>query len=307
MAKKQVQTAQPLPPPKAIDDFKAISGISPAVERRLHTAGVHTYAQLAAMSPADIAQLLAGSGASIGKISRQDWVGKARALSAAKDAPAEETELVYRQHYAMFTVKLLLNEDNEVRYTEVKHVGSDGKDNWAGWNEPSLVQFFAEHAELKLPPQLPSPQPEEAALAQSSGMDVTRGATRVEAQAYTPLTIALTEVGLDEVEFQPQNGRGFPGRRLRANIAFDLAGDDAREAAAAESAYAVQALARQQTGQTTVLGIADGQLRADSLTYAASVEFDLPPVGRYQLFGMALLPRELVSGVKQGPAFKVVP
>src|SRR5581483_6482156 len=37
------------------DDLKRINRISPAVERRLHCVGIYTYAQLAALSPADIA------------------------------------------------------------------------------------------------------------------------------------------------------------------------------------------------------------------------------------------------------------
>ena len=312
MAKKQAPTAQSSSksssqsssPLAAADDFKLISAMSPALERRLHNAGVRTYAQLASMSPASLSQLLAGSGVSASKINQQDWIGKARELAGLPDAdapdapnmPAEEAELVYRQHYAVYTVRFLLNESNEVRYTEVKHVESEDKQTWAGWDEQSLVKFFAEHADLKLPP------------VHMVISDKAQGAAVLEMPERMPLAITVTDVGLDEAKAQPLNGKVLFGQRLCTHITFDLTGDDVQAVTATESAFIVQALAREQvTGQTHMLGTADGHLCADTLMYSTAVEFDLPPVGRYQVFGAVLLPQEQISGVRQGAAFKVVP
>ncbi len=320
MAKKQAPTAQSSSRPSsqssshsslplaAADDFKLISLMSPALERRLHNAGVRTYAQLASISPASLSQLLAGSGVSASRINQQDWIGKARELAGlpnadapdAPDAPVEEAELVYRQHYAVYTVRLLLNESNEVRYTEVKHVESEDKKTWAGWDEQSLVKFFAEHADLKLPTaHIPTPL-----VISGKAHD----AAVLALPERMPLAITVTDVGLDEAKAQPHNGKVFFGQRLCAHITFDLTGDDVKAVTATKSAFIVQALAREQdTGQTHMLGTADGQLCADTLMYSTAVEFDLPPVGRYQVFGTALLPQEQISGVRQGAAFKVVP
>jgi predicted flap endonuclease-1-like 5' DNA nuclease len=312
MAKKQAPTVQSSShsssqlssPLTAADDFKLISSMSPTLERRLHNAGVRTYAQLASMSPSSLSQLLTGSGVSASKINQQNWIDKARELAGLPDAdapntpnaPVEEAELVYRQHYAVYTVRLLLNESNEVRYTEVKHVESEDKQTWAGWDEQSLVKFFAEHANLKLPP------------AHGVISDKAHGAAALEIQERMPLAITVSEVMLDEVKAQPSNGKVFFGQRLCAHITFDLTGDNTQAVTATESAFIVQALAREQvTGQTHVLGTADGHLCADTLMYSTTVEFDLPSVGRYQVLGTVLLPRELASGVRQGAAFKVVP
>ena len=61
MSKKRSDTSRD-EEPLQIDDLKLINGIGPAVERRLHGIGIYTYAQLAALSPADIAAAVASIG-----------------------------------------------------------------------------------------------------------------------------------------------------------------------------------------------------------------------------------------------------
>jgi len=62
-----------------IDDLKLINGIRPVVEHRLHRVGIYTYAQLAALSPADIVEAVASiGGLTSERIIKLDWIGKAR-------------------------------------------------------------------------------------------------------------------------------------------------------------------------------------------------------------------------------------
>jgi helix-hairpin-helix protein len=82
MARKDSHTSRPTEPPE-IDDLKLINGIGPAVERRLHGVGIFTFAQLAALSPADIAAAVADlAGLSAERIIKQDWISQARRLAA---------------------------------------------------------------------------------------------------------------------------------------------------------------------------------------------------------------------------------
>ena len=64
----------------APDDLKRISGVGPKLEQVLNGMGIRTYAQIAAWSPEDVAQvddrLQFG-----GRIGRDDWVGQASALA----------------------------------------------------------------------------------------------------------------------------------------------------------------------------------------------------------------------------------
>ena len=80
MAKKRSQQTIAVEPPR-VDDLRLIDGIGPAIERRLHSTGIYTFAQLAALSPADIAASIADiAGLTTERIVKQDWIGQARHL-----------------------------------------------------------------------------------------------------------------------------------------------------------------------------------------------------------------------------------
>lgn len=69
--------------PSEVDDLTLITGIGPAVESRLHGVGIYTFAQLAALSPADIAASVSGlAGLTAERIIKQDWIGQAHKLAA---------------------------------------------------------------------------------------------------------------------------------------------------------------------------------------------------------------------------------
>ncbi len=153
MARKRSRASRAGASPGA-DDFKRIRGIGPATERRLHDAGILTFARLAALSPTDIAALVPGL--SVSRIVKEKWIEQARKL-AAKRAPTkprkkEAAALRGRQHYATFTVELLLDENNNVRRTRVAHVQSGDEETWASWDGARVVSFFIQRAALRLPP-----------------------------------------------------------------------------------------------------------------------------------------------------------
>ncbi len=82
MASKRSPTNRNAEPPR-IDNLKLINGIGPAVEKRLNGVGIFTFAQLAALSPADIVAAVADlTGLSAERIIKQDWIGQARRLAA---------------------------------------------------------------------------------------------------------------------------------------------------------------------------------------------------------------------------------
>src|SRR6266699_5183992 len=82
MTGKRSPTNRAAAPPRT-DDLKLINGIGPAVEKRLNGVGIFTFAQLAALSPADIAAAVADlAGLSAERIIKQDWIGQARKLAA---------------------------------------------------------------------------------------------------------------------------------------------------------------------------------------------------------------------------------
>lgn len=162
MAKKRAPTTKETLPPD-VDDLKLITGIGPAVEHRLHGVGVFTFTQLAAMSPADIAALVGDiSGLTAERISKQDWIGQARALATPRKAAAEPAALPQPaqesrspsekpQHTATFTIELTLNEARQVLSTELVHVQSRQREQLIGWQESQLLHFLVQQAKIALP------------------------------------------------------------------------------------------------------------------------------------------------------------
>ena len=66
--------------PISHDDLKLISGIGPGLEKKLRDAGITSYLQIAALTPAEIAELEATVVKFTGRISRDDWIGQAQQL-----------------------------------------------------------------------------------------------------------------------------------------------------------------------------------------------------------------------------------
>jgi large subunit ribosomal protein L21 len=70
------------PTPTEPDDLRKIEGIGPKIQSTLQTAGIETFAQLAAYKPTDLKQILVGAGIRIGFT--DTWPEQA-ALAAAGD------------------------------------------------------------------------------------------------------------------------------------------------------------------------------------------------------------------------------
>lgn len=69
--------ASPAPADKP-DDLTAIVGLGPAMARKLHQAGIVSYAQLAALSEPEIARIEQDVIKSSGRFKKDDWVGQAK-------------------------------------------------------------------------------------------------------------------------------------------------------------------------------------------------------------------------------------
>jgi hypothetical protein len=165
MVKKQSRILNTVPPIKA-DDFGLIKGIGPVLAGRLYDAGVCTYKQLAALSPARLAEM--STGLSAKQISRQDWSGQARKLAAKKKLPKpsqkDTPKRSISQHYENFTVEFLVGEKHAVRRTRVAHIQSGDADTWAGWEARQLVDFLARHTGVRVPVERSEKQADQTEL-----------------------------------------------------------------------------------------------------------------------------------------------
>jgi len=62
------------------DDLKQLSGVGPALEKKLHAAGVTSFAQIAAWTDADVAAIDEQLSFK-GRIEREGWIAQAKALA----------------------------------------------------------------------------------------------------------------------------------------------------------------------------------------------------------------------------------
>lgn len=67
----------------AADDLKLISGVGPALEKKLHALGVTSLAQVAAFTKEEIERVDAELNFK-GRIDREDWIGQAKTLLAGE-------------------------------------------------------------------------------------------------------------------------------------------------------------------------------------------------------------------------------
>jgi large subunit ribosomal protein L21 len=66
--------------PAGSDDLKALSGVGPALEKKLQEAGVTTFAQIAAWTEADVAEMDEKLSFR-GRIEREGWIDQAKELT----------------------------------------------------------------------------------------------------------------------------------------------------------------------------------------------------------------------------------
>jgi hypothetical protein len=199
---------------EALDDFTRIHGIGPAIEKRLHRAGLYTFPDLAALSAEAIAALLPNSSAK--QITKQDWIGQACKLAPGKaKSHTRNNESVIptsRQHYDNFTFEFLLDEKNRTRRMRVVHVQSGDVDTWARWDLERLIDFLARHTGARLPySKSATPTAAKPRLAANSSISTERPSEAIsERTSVPPLEISkstplhLASADLPPAESIPQ-------------------------------------------------------------------------------------------------------
>lgn len=130
---------------RLVQDFELLKGVGQATARRLGEAGILSYAQLASMTPEEVAGRVPGF--SVKRIAQLGWITDARRLASSSEAalPAGEEAAPTSQHYATFTVELLIAA-GQVRRTRVTHVQSGADETRAGWDGPWLVDVLERRA-----------------------------------------------------------------------------------------------------------------------------------------------------------------
>lgn len=269
------------------DGLRRIKGLRKATADQLNACGIHTCAQLSALSPACVAELVRD--ASVESIAEQ-WIKKARKLASA--LPPEEF-----RYDATFTVKLTLDTQNNVQNTSVVHLQDRVEDKWSDWSDGRLKDFIERHA-------APRPKREAAVenpLFQPVG-DHERGMHPAEFQ------LDVGAMSLEEAELSQEGDERALRKHMCAHFDFHLSGQVAQQLAGTGLPYFVQLVACDLgSGQATLLATDQSRLTSGLVTYPVALQFPLPELGRYQLVGLVLLPDKDKVGVTLGDVLNVVP
>jgi extracellular elastinolytic metalloproteinase len=284
----------PEPPQSApIDDFSRLPELDERSERKLHTAGILSFADLAQRTPAQLARIIAKAGFNADRIKQLGWVQTARTLAgeqsttqadSASTEPADE-----RQRTTSFTVRLNIRADGQVRKLEIVHVRDGAHDEWDGWNEPELLAFIRRHAGIH---------------GTTDAMTARTGATQrlPEPRAALPSELpaphhAHAQARLSgETVAQPEGDD-----QLRVQLQFEVVG----EVGAAQ--YIWQVLARHRdTGKVEVLATQEGALDPLSREHQVSAVVDLPKTdGLFRLSGILRIPEQAIFLEVPGPPLSV--
>lgn len=199
------------------ENLQAIKGIGPAAERRLHGAGIHTYAQLAGKTHEQLYQVVKGSrpALNLAKLTEEDWPGHARALMDPAEVE-EGADPSDGQHSVSFLIELLLEADDRVRRTTIKHVGSDDELPGPGWDVDRMLGFMARYAELRSAALETPPEPAAAESAAEPEPEAIEPTAEPEPPAGHVAPTAQARPALAVVAAARQAGSATPSAIIHA-------------------------------------------------------------------------------------------
>jgi predicted flap endonuclease-1-like 5' DNA nuclease len=265
-----VQPVEPAAEQFHQDDLQQIPGIGPAIARRLHAAGISTFAAVAACTPEELAR---HTGRSAEQIVRMGWIERARDLalsSRAESQPAPETkereDMVSEEPSILFAA-ILLDEEGEVRDVHLTTAGEIPPE----WNDQRVARFFME------------------AVAPA---DTT--SSNIALHIDNPL--------IELIRAQPGKRNAY---RLSANATVRIEGVDT--VTAGVSAHLFLLAYNLDSHETHILNTAGVSLAAGATEAPFTLDSDLPEVGHYQLVLAALIPEMHILTAVSGPPLRVTP
>jgi hypothetical protein len=285
------------------DDFRLIKGLTKTAKAKLHTAGILTFAQLAAMSPHEVIVAIGSSQEITAEhILREDWIGQASKLAAPTEVvvepgiepPAQQPIPEPDERRTSFALELKLNEDNTVRQTRVMYVESeetDAEENWPGWDETRLLGFIARRGKITSTPKV---EMKETQAAPATGISIEERLNQLFSKSGVGATANAFSVTNPSVEAVPAklvpplssklevfagesgvpSGLAVSGEPYCVRVRLDST--EVKPLAASELAYRVTVYARHlaskfEPKQYLVIGESEGVLAAtDELVFTVN-------------------------------------
>ena len=142
---------------ESLASFRELKGVGPAIEARLHEAGVHTWEALSQVAAA------LGSVRSATGETAQDLSGRiAEHVAAGASGPRPPNP----ERNEAFIVRIVLADGGEPIRSTMTHVRTQTERSSAGWSGGTLIRFIEEHAGMgAASTAAPAAEHQEAAVA----------------------------------------------------------------------------------------------------------------------------------------------
>lgn len=199
--------------------LQEINGIGPKTEERLNAAGVFTLSQLAALSAAEVAAIC-GDLVKGPVAAARNWIDQAVQLLVELETQEEKSARTGNGlHYAVFHVKLLLDDDAQVRRTEVNPLLASAKPyKAAGWQPNEVVEYIEDQASLKQKGETPQIDDTQQVKKEMDGDQ--RGSAKSSA------TLAITKLTLVDNLGQASDAITFREAFWRVSVDWAVEGAD---------------------------------------------------------------------------------
>ena len=314
--------------PSKADNFKLITGISRAIEHRLHEAEIATYAKLASLTPQVISGILGeANGVTTKRIVKERWIEQAQNLSSRTGLAESKEETtggenlpsVESQGLNSFVVELLRDEEGRTKRSKVMHVETGQEDTWPGWQERRLVDFIFAHAGFRpgvadadSPTATPAEQMPEAGMmpeAIPAPMATRDPAPSAESPIEPPQQgidivtstgrSTLREAAPGQVQAKVPSGILVANHPFEVRLALDLSEIDSFHRGTLDYKASIYAKSLKGPLHQSV-GEADGKLKP---TDTATIVYGNPlPQGLYRLQAIVYLSDPLSKSGRQTPS-----
>lgn len=296
------------------DGLRQIKGIGQVIAQALNSLGIYRHADLDSFTPDSLAALLKAGIPSISpkRIERDDWLGQARVLAQAhnqeelgsprpeadeNETPVplaegreEDTAEAPREGWrelADFFISFgfAIDPEGEERLqTKAHHSQADKPVQWDGIVTDQLSSWMLSQANLSLPTET-----------EAQPVPVTPYDARIEI-----LDVRLSQIG-------PSSG--VPGKRLVADIRFQISGPEAENLTTERIPFRIEVHAvNLESGALNLVASERSHLQPRVFEYTSQQAFPMPDLGLYKLHTILLvLPPGEMMVFRREPTFRVVP
>ena len=307
-------------PPEEDHNLEQIKGIGEAISSLLQAAGINSYAKLAQSTPDQLVEILKPDIPAISarRIIKNNWIGQAREIISAQGHPDKpvpmakpekiESETPQKEplegwdELADFFVSFGYAVDPEGKkqlQTKIHHSQNDLLAKWDGIAIEPLVDWMVAQGHLPMPPEADS-------VLESKNHSQSPQSTEME-PAEMETYIQITNLQVSKILEMASADKDESEAKLKSEGQWVLEGPDAFDLTYDQIPYRVETyLTNTQNNQSKLVAATDDYLIPGEIVYDVEETFDIPPLGRYQLYMVArLLPPKNLIAHQQGPVIRI--